>query len=110
MTATGGITFSELGWAAPPSDVTAPLDGALTCDVAVVGGGYAGMATALRLAERGADVVLLKAGFCGCPRGPRHGLADAIAVRAHARLQRPGPAHIVGTRPVGRSTGTSGTT
>ncbi|MFF2473137.1 FAD-dependent oxidoreductase [Streptomyces sp. NPDC058066] len=76
MTATGGVTFSELGWAAPPTDATAPPDGALSCYVAVVGGGYAGMATDLRLAERGADVVLLEAGFRGCPRGPRHGLAD----------------------------------
>ncbi|MFB7997592.1 NAD(P)/FAD-dependent oxidoreductase [Streptomyces sp. NPDC056002] len=72
MTTMGGITFSELGWAAPPTDVTAPLEGTLTCDVAVVGGGYAGMATALRLAERGADVVLLEAGFCGCGASSRN--------------------------------------
>ncbi len=45
--------------------MTAALEGEVTCDVAVVGGGYAGMAAALRLAERGADVVLLEAGFCG---------------------------------------------
>ncbi|MFM9373010.1 NAD(P)/FAD-dependent oxidoreductase [Streptomyces sp. Da 82-17] len=59
------VLYSEFGWADPPEDMTAPLEGEITCDVAVVGGGYAGMATALRLAERGAEVVLLEAGFCG---------------------------------------------
>ena len=33
--------------------------------VVVVGGGLGGMSTALRLAERGQDVVLLEAEFCG---------------------------------------------
>jgi gamma-glutamylputrescine oxidase len=41
------------------------LEGEVTCDIAVVGGGLGGMATALRLVERGADVVLLEAKFCG---------------------------------------------
>ena len=36
-----------------------------TCDVAIVGGGYTGMAAALRLAERGVDAVVLEADFCG---------------------------------------------
>jgi gamma-glutamylputrescine oxidase len=39
----------------------APLAGALRCDVAIVGGGLAGLSAALDLAERGADVVLLEA-------------------------------------------------
>ncbi len=56
-------TFS--GWIDPPADVRPPPSGDLTCDVAVVGGGLGGMATALRLAERGRDVVLLEAEFCG---------------------------------------------
>ncbi|MEU9859510.1 FAD-binding oxidoreductase [Streptomyces sp. NPDC047971] len=56
-------TFS--GWVDPPADILPPLKEDLTCDVAVVGGGLGGMATALRLAERGRDVVLLEAEFCG---------------------------------------------
>lgn len=53
------------GWVDRPTDLTPPLDSTLSCDVAVVGGGLGGMATALRLAERGADVVLLESEFCG---------------------------------------------
>lgn len=56
-------TFS--GWVDPPADVRPALAGDLTCDVAVIGGGVGGMSTALRLAERGQDVVLLEAEFCG---------------------------------------------
>ncbi|PKV81975.1 NAD(P)/FAD-dependent oxidoreductase [Nocardia fluminea] len=53
------------GWVDRPTDLTPPLDSTLSCDVAVVGGGLGGMATALRLTERGADVVLLESEFCG---------------------------------------------
>jgi len=57
------LTFS--GWVDPPTDVRPGLDGDLECAVVVIGGGMGGMATALRLAERGQDVVLLEAQFCG---------------------------------------------
>lgn len=53
------------GWVDRPPDITAPLTGELDCDVAIIGGGYSGMAAALRLAERGAAVVLVESGFCG---------------------------------------------
>ena len=56
-------TFS--GWIDPLVDVLPALTHDLTCDVAVIGGGLGGMSTALRLAERGQDVVLLEAEFCG---------------------------------------------
>lgn len=56
-------TFS--GWVDPPADVLPALAGGLTCDVVVIGGGINGMSTALRLTERGQDVVLLEAEFCG---------------------------------------------
>jgi glycine/D-amino acid oxidase-like deaminating enzyme len=49
-----------------------PLAGAVTCEVVIVGGGYSGMAAALRLAELGVDVVLLEAGFCGCGASSRN--------------------------------------
>jgi gamma-glutamylputrescine oxidase len=44
---------------------TEPLRGGERCDVAVVGGGVAGLHAALRLSEGGADVVLLERSFCG---------------------------------------------
>ena len=53
------------GWVDPPHDVQPALADDLTCAVAVIGGGINGMSTALRLAERGHDVVLLEAEFCG---------------------------------------------
>ncbi|KAB7757291.1 MULTISPECIES: NAD(P)/FAD-dependent oxidoreductase [Mycobacteriaceae] len=56
--------LTETGWAPVPVGEPA-LAGEVTCDVAVVGGGVGGMTAALRLAESGADVVLLEAQTCG---------------------------------------------
>jgi glycine/D-amino acid oxidase-like deaminating enzyme len=56
-------TFS--GWIDRPKDVRPALDGEVQCRVAVIGGGINGMSSALRLAARGQDVVLLEAEFCG---------------------------------------------
>ncbi|MGE8656902.1 MAG: NAD(P)/FAD-dependent oxidoreductase [Achromobacter sp.] len=56
--------------AAPPPD-TQPLAQSAQADVLVVGGGYAGLSTALHLAEQGVRVVLLEAreiGFGGSGR------------------------------------------
>jgi glycine/D-amino acid oxidase-like deaminating enzyme len=62
----GGVECSAFsGWIDAPDDLMPALDRDLDCDVAIVGGGYTGMAAALRLAERGADVVLLESAFCG---------------------------------------------
>src|SRR6516164_10677215 len=60
-------------WAAtsPPAPATPPLDESTSADVCVIGGGYAGLSTALHLAERGTKVVLLEArgvGFGGSGR------------------------------------------
>lgn len=60
-------------WAqsAPPAPQTAALEGAERADVVVIGGGYTGLSSALHLAERGVDVVLLEAaeiGFGGAGR------------------------------------------
>lgn len=50
-----------------------PLEGDLRCDVCVVGGGYTGLTTALELAERGFDVVLLEGQRCGWGASGRNG-------------------------------------
>src|SRR5262245_27898269 len=68
-----GVTYSaSTGWVDLPTDLVPALNGDLECDVAVVGGGYAGMAAALRLAERGVDVAVLESGFCGCGASSRN--------------------------------------
>ncbi|WP_142282782.1 FAD-dependent oxidoreductase [Mycobacterium aquaticum] len=53
------------GWIDPPTDIPPPLKENLTCSVAVIGGGLAGLSTARRLAGRGVDTVLLESGCCG---------------------------------------------
>ncbi|NNH58776.1 FAD-binding oxidoreductase [Rhizobium laguerreae] len=56
---------------APEAPTTSPLDGAVSADVVIVGGGYTGLSSALHLAEAGSKVVLLEAkeiGFGGAGR------------------------------------------
>lgn len=50
-----------------------PLKGEETCDVCVVGAGYTGLSTALHLAERGYDVILLEAQRLGFGASGRNG-------------------------------------
>lgn len=49
------------------------LEGEISCDVCVVGGGYTGLTAALELAERGFDVVLLEAHWLGWGASGRNG-------------------------------------
>ncbi len=51
----------------------APVMGEISCDVCVIGGGYTGLSTALHLAERGFDVVLLDAHRVGWGASGRNG-------------------------------------
>ncbi len=51
----------------------APLTGDTGCDIAVVGGGLAGLSAAIELAERGLDVVLLEAQDLGFGASGRNG-------------------------------------
>ncbi|MGO1118946.1 NAD(P)/FAD-dependent oxidoreductase [Rhodovibrionaceae bacterium A322] len=49
------------------------LEGDLSCDVCVIGGGFTGLSTALNLAERGYDVVVLEARRAGWGASGRNG-------------------------------------
>ncbi|MCJ8520329.1 glycine/D-amino acid oxidase-like deaminating enzyme [Pseudorhizobium tarimense] len=55
--------------------VTSPLQGSSDCDVAIVGGGYAGLWTALRIKEKSPDtrITVLEADFCGSGASGRNG-------------------------------------
>jgi len=48
-------------------------EGALSCDVCVIGGGFTGLSAALHLAERGYDVILLEAQRVGFGASGRNG-------------------------------------
>ncbi len=63
--------YYETGVTRPPP--SAPLTGRVSADVCVVGGGYAGLAAALELAERGYRVVLLEARRIGWGASGRNG-------------------------------------
>lgn len=52
-------------WVEQPADRQPPLVGSIDADVVVVGGGFAGLSTALELTAAGARVVLLERDFCG---------------------------------------------
>lgn len=56
-----------------PAPSLPPLEESLETRVAVVGGGLAGLATALSLAERGIACILLEAGLPGCGASGRNG-------------------------------------
>jgi glycine/D-amino acid oxidase-like deaminating enzyme len=62
-------------WAAtaPAGSATPPLEGSVNADVVVIGAGYAGLSTALHLAERGTRVVVLEAHEPGWGGSGRNG-------------------------------------
>ena len=58
---------------ARPAPATPPLDGDRRVSVAVIGGGFTGLSTALHLAERGVDVAVLEAQEPGWGASGRNG-------------------------------------
>src|SRR3954471_12064545 len=58
---------------APPAPSVPPLTESTQADVCVIGGGYAGLSTALHLAERGARTVVLEAEEPGFGASGRNG-------------------------------------
>ena len=57
-----------------------PLTGPVTCDLLVVGGGYTGLWTALRIKELdpGVDVTVLEADICGGGASGRNAAAAVL--------------------------------
>ncbi len=63
---------------APSAPATVALSGEVRADVAIVGGGYTGLSTALHLAQRGIKAVVLEAGHVGFGGAGRNvGLVNA---------------------------------
>jgi glycine/D-amino acid oxidase-like deaminating enzyme len=58
---------------AKPAPATPPLDGSRSVSVAIVGGGFTGLSTALHLAEQGVDVAVLEAHEPGWGASGRNG-------------------------------------
>jgi glycine/D-amino acid oxidase-like deaminating enzyme len=59
-------------WTGPPESAQPPLAGDARADVAIVGGGFTGLATALALRAAGVDVALVERDFCGAGASGRN--------------------------------------
>lgn len=92
---------SAAAWAAtaePAADLH-PLRASVETDVLIIGGGIAGCSTALHLAERDIDVVLLEAGEIGDgATGQSGGLVAPDYIRHTPETVRPQFGHIAGER------------
>lgn len=80
------------GWLDKPDDPQPALQGATGADVIIVGGGFAGLSTALELTARGAKVVLLEREFAGFGASGRNAgyLAGAMGLEFEMFLKRVG--------------------
>jgi len=82
-----GYWLAEAG----PVEPAPPLDGDVSADVVVIGGGYTGMWTAWQLRERGAKVVVLEAGLCGHgPSGRNGGFCETLWTHLPSLVERYG--------------------
>ena len=68
-----------------------PLKDNLSCDVCVIGGGFTGLSTAIRLKERGFSVVLLEARRVGFGASGRNGGQVGVGQHAGSRRHRGRP-------------------
>ncbi|MEA2402985.1 MAG: hypothetical protein QOK00_3388 [Thermoleophilaceae bacterium] len=74
-------------------DPRPPLDGPMTADVVVIGGGFTGMWAAWELLEQGATVALLEAGICAHgPTGRNGGFCESLWMSAQGLRERFGDA------------------
>src|SRR5690349_3303927 len=72
---TRSLWLQEALAAEPEAEAVAPLIGQIRADVCIVGGGYAGLWTALHIKEidPSVDVVILEADICGAGASGRNG-------------------------------------
>ncbi|MHA7774054.1 NAD(P)/FAD-dependent oxidoreductase [Roseibium sp. M-1] len=70
-------------------------EGAQSCSVCVIGGGYTGLSAALHLAERGIDVILLEANRIGWGASGRNGgqVGSGQRMDQHVLEERHGKSH-----------------
>ncbi|HSF96385.1 MAG TPA: FAD-binding oxidoreductase [Thermohalobaculum sp.] len=81
---------------APPWQAPAPLGSDISTEVAIIGGGYAGLACAIRLAELGIGSAVLEAGHIGWGASGRNGgivglrsdkLSDSAMIRRYGEAE-----------------------
>jgi len=80
------------GWLEPPVDMQPSLDSDVAADVVIVGGGFAGLSTALELTRAGARVAVIEREFCGFGASGRNAgyLAGAGGLEYDLFLKRVG--------------------
>ena len=90
-----GHVLSYYAASANAAPALAPLHGETRAEVCVIGGGYTGLSTALHLAGRGTDVVLLEAERIGWGASGRNGGQASTGQRRPQREleQRLGDSH-----------------
>lgn len=79
-------SYYEASIARPPA--LPPLQGRVTVDIGVIGGGYAGVSAALELAERGFSVALLEARRIGWGASGRNGGQVIVGYAGQAAIER----------------------
>ncbi len=80
-------TFEQSVWSAitPPAVAAPPLEGAASADVVLVGGGFLGLITGLRLAEAGVSVIVLEADEPGFGASGRNTGFVVPSLKSHMR-------------------------
>ncbi|WP_229999948.1 NAD(P)/FAD-dependent oxidoreductase, partial [Pseudomonas carnis] len=88
-----GGHFRRLGgWVETPADLQPELEGDVSADVIVIGGGFAGLSTALELTALGAKVVVLEQAFAGFGASGRNAgyLGGSVGIEFELFLKRVG--------------------